>query len=329
MSRAYDRLPLGALRVFAAVAEKLSFSDAAEALNVTPAAVSQQIKSLEDYLQVPLFRRSGRRVAVTDEGLEMLPAVRSGLGVLEAAMQQVKQHRRGGPLQITLLASFLQMWLLPRIRAFRRQCPHVTLRFHTSRELVDFSRNAVHVALRFGRGNYPNLHVEKLLDEWLVPVAHPDIIRQYGLLDRGSDLEKVPLLDSDDEPWRVWQQLDEQRAWQTRAPSIDDSAGLLAAAEEGMGFALARWSIVARSLQKGTLKLAGTEVLPYGSSYYFVCPVPYLAMPKVVQFREWVLAAAREFPPPPVAVPPRASITAAPASPKHAERARRGKRQSE
>ena len=329
MSRAYDRLPLGALRVFAAVAEKLSFSDAAEALNVTPAAVSQQIKSLEDYLQVPLFRRSGRHVAVTDEGLEMLPAVRSGLGVLEAAMQHVKQHRRGGPLQITTLASFLQMWLLPRIRAFRRQCPDITLRFHTSREPVDFSRNAVHVALRFGRGNYPNLHVEKLLDEWLVPVAHPDVIRQYGLLNRGSDLEKVPLLDSDDEPWRVWQQLDAQRAWQTRAPSIDDSAGLLAAAEEGMGFALARWSIVARSLQKGTLKLAGTEVLPYGSSYYFVCPVPYLAMPKVVQFREWVLAAAREFPPPPVAVPPRASITAAPASPKHAERARRGKRQSE
>lgn len=325
MPRAYDRLPLGALRVFEAVASKLSFSDAAEALNVTPAAVSQQIKSLEDYLQVPLFRRSGRRVAVTDEGLEMLPAVRSGLGVLEAAMQQAKQHRRGGPLQITLLASFLQMWLLPRIRAFRRQCPDVTLRFHTSRELVDFSRNAVHVALRFGRGNYPNLHVEKLLDEWLVPVAHPDIIRQYGLLDRGSDLDKVPLLDSDDEPWRVWQQLDEQRAWQTRAPSIDDSAGLLAAAEEGMGFALARWSIVARSLQKGTLKLAGTEVVPYGSAYYFVCPVPYLAMPKVAQFREWVLSAARAFPPPPVAVRPGSESRAAPAPPKHAKRASRRK----
>ena len=301
MARAYDRLPLGALRVFEAVASKLSFSAAAEALNVTPAAVSQQIKSLEEYLQVPLFRRSGRTVAVTDEGLEMLPAVRSGLDVLEAAMQHVKQHRRGGPLQITMIASFLQMWLLPRIRAFRRQCPEVTLRFHTSREPVDFSRAPVHVALRLGRGNYPNLHVEKLLDEWLVPVAHPDVIRQYGLLTRESDLDKIPLLDSDDEPWRVWQQLDAQHAWQTRAPNIDDSAGLLAAAEEGMGFALARWSIVARSLQKGTLKLAGTEVMPYGLAYYFVCPMPYLAMPKVAHFREWIFAAAREFPLPPVA----------------------------
>jgi DNA-binding transcriptional LysR family regulator len=100
---------------------------------------------------------------------------------------------------------------------------------------------------------------------------------------------------------------------------------LLAAAEEGMGFALARWSIVARSLQKGTLKLAGTEVVPYGSAYYFVCPVPYLAIPKVAQFREWVLSAAREFPPPPVAMQPRTAATTAPASPKHAKRASKGK----
>jgi LysR family transcriptional regulator, glycine cleavage system transcriptional activator len=305
VARAYDRLPLGALRVFEAVASKLSFSDAAEALNVTPAAVSQQIKSLEAYLQVPLFRRAGRRVEVTDEGLELLPSVRSGLDELEAALQHIKQHRRGGPLQISLLSSFLQMWLLPRIRAFRRRCPEVTLRFHTSREVVDFSRAAVHVALRLGRGNYPNLHVEKLLDEWLVPVAHPSVIRQFGLLNRDSDLDKVPLLDSDEEPWRVWQQADAQRAWQSRAPNIDDSAGLLAAAEEGLGFALARWSIVARALQRGTLELAGTAVLPYGLAYYFVCPVPYLAMPKVAQFREWVLAAAREFPAPPVPEPAR------------------------
>ncbi|HTT03176.1 MAG TPA: LysR substrate-binding domain-containing protein [Steroidobacteraceae bacterium] len=298
MPTAYDRLPLGALRVFEAVASHLSFSAAAEALNVTPAAVSQQIKSLEDYLQVPLFRRNGRRVAVSDEGLELLPGVRAGLRELEAALQHIKQHRRGGPLQITLLASFLQIWLLPRIRAFRRKWPEVTLRFHTSRELVDFSRAPVHVALRFGRGEYPNLHVEKFLDEWMVPVAHPELIKRYGLLERSSDLEEVPLLDSDDEPWRVWQQADAQREWTSRSPSIDDSAGLLTAAEEGLGFALMRWTLVARSLQKGTLKIAGREVLPYGSAYYFVCPVPYLSLPKVAQFREWLMHAAREFPAP-------------------------------
>jgi LysR family transcriptional regulator, glycine cleavage system transcriptional activator len=296
---AYDRLPLGALRVFEAVASHLSFSAAAEALNVTPAAVSQQIRSLEEYLQVPLFRRNGRRVEVTDEGLELLPGVRAGLNELEATLQHIKQHRHGGPLQVSLLTSFLQMWLLPRIRAFRRKYPDITLGLHTSRELVDFSRASIHVALRFGRGNYPNLHVEKLLDDWLVPVAHPELIRQHGLLERSSDLNKVPLLDSDDEPWRVWSEEKAQRDWQSRAPSITDSAGVLAAAEEGLGFALVQWSLVARSLQKGALKVAGTEILPYGAAYYFVCPKPYLAIPKVARFREWLLAAASEFPPPP------------------------------
>ncbi len=301
MPDAHDRLPLGALRVFEAVASHLSFSAAADALNVTPAAVSQQIKTLEDYLQVPLFRRSGRRVEVSDEGLELLPRVRAGLSELEAALHYIKEHRQGGPLKISLLASFLQIWLLPRIRAFRRKHPEIGLRFHTSEELVDFSRAPIHVALRFGRGRYPNLHVEKFLDEWMLPVAHPEVVKRYGMIARDSDLEKLPLLDSDDEPWRVWRKADAQREWQTRAPSIDDSAGLLAAAEEGLGFALMRWTLVARSLQKGTLRIAGKEVLPYGSSYYFVCPERYLAMPKVAQFREWLFAMAKEFPQPPEA----------------------------
>jgi LysR family transcriptional regulator, glycine cleavage system transcriptional activator len=295
---AYDRLPLGALRVFEAVATHLSFSAAADALNVTPAAVSQQIKMLEGYIQVPLFRRTGRRVEVTEEGLELLPAVRDGLEKLESALQQMKQHRRGGPLQITMLSSFLQIWLLPRIRSFRRKYPDVELRFHTSRDLVDFSRTTNHVAIRFGRGSYPNLHCEKLLDDWLVPVASPDLIKQYGMIERGADLQKYPLLESGDEPWSVWSQTNEEAAWLSRAPSIEDSAGLLTAAEEGLGYVLARWTLVTRALHKGTLRLAGRGALPYGFAYYFVCPKSFLALPKVAQFREWIFAAARDFPGP-------------------------------
>ena len=300
MPTAYDRLPLGALRVFEAVATHLNFSAAADALNVTPAAVSQQIKALEGYIQVPLFRRNGRRVEITDEGLELLPSVRAGLEKLESAMQQIKHHRRAGPLQITTLSSFLQIWLLPRIRSFRRKYPNIELRFHTSRELVDFSRSAHHVAIRFGRGNYPNLHSEKILDEWLVPVATPDLIKQHGMIERGTDLSKYPLLESGDEPWSLWSQIDDNAAWLSRAPSIEDSAGLVAAAEEGLGYALANWTLVSRALHKGTLRLAGKGALPYGSgAYYFVCPKNFLAIPKVAQFREWILTAAREFPGPP------------------------------
>src|ERR1700688_280657 len=296
MTSAYDRLPLGALRMFEAVATQLSFSAAADALNVTPAAVSQQIKALESYIQVPLFRRNGRRVELTDEGCELLPAVRAGLEKLESALQQIKQHRRAGPLQITTLSSFLQIWLLPRIRSFRRKYPTIELRFHTSRALVDFRPTTHHVAVRFGHGNYPNLHSEKIFDDWLVPVASPDLIKQHGMIERGTDLSKYPLLESGDEPWTLWSQTDEEAAWLSRAPSIDDSAGLLAAAEEGLGYALASWTLVTRALQKGTLRLAGYGALPsYDSAYYFVCPKNFLAIPKVAQFREWLIAAAREF----------------------------------
>ncbi len=306
MSSAYERLPLGALRVFEAVATHLNFSAAAAALNVTPAAVSQQIKALESYIQVPLFRRSGRRVEITDEGLELLPAIRAGLDKLESAIHHVKQYGRAGPLQISLLSSFLQIWLLPRIRSFRRKRPDVELRFHTSRELVDFSRAAVHIAIRFGRGDYPNLHCEKLLDDWIVPVGTPELIKQYGMVERGADLSKYPLLEGDDPPWRVWQRTDEEIAWQSRPPTIDDSAGLMIAAEEGLGFALSRWTLVTRFLHKGTLRLASNEALPFGSAYYFVCPRPFLALPKVAQFREWIFAAARAFPGPAASRPDKA-----------------------
>jgi len=299
MPSAYDRLPLGSLRVFEAVAAHLSFSAAADALNVTPAAVSQQIKTLEAYIQVPLFRRSGRRVEITDEGLELLPAVRSGLEKLESALQQMKQHRRAGPLQISLLSSFLQIWLLPRLRSFRRKYPDIELRFHTSRDLVDFSRTTNHIAIRYGRGDYPNLHSEKLLNDWLVPVASPELIKQYGMIERSATLSQYPLLESDDASWRIWARADEESEWNSGTPSIGDSAGILAAAEEGLGYALGRWTLVTRALQKGTLKLAGNGALPYGFSYYFVCPKNFLSLHKVAQFREWILAAAAAFPGPP------------------------------
>ena len=298
MPAAYDRMPLGALRVFEAVATHLNFSAAAEALNVTPAAVSQQIKSLESYVQVPLFRRNGRRVEITEEGIELLPAVRAGLDRLESAVHLIKQRGRSGPLQITLLTSFLQIWLVPRIRSFRRKHPDIELRFHTSSEMVDFSRTPIHVGIRFGRGNYPNLHTEKLLDDWIVPVGTPQLIKQHGMIERGADLSRYPLLEGDDPPWRIWQKTAEEISWQSRPPTIDDTAGLLVAAEEGLGFVLARWTMVARSLQKGTLKMASREALPYGSAYYFVCPEKYLTLPKVARFRDWLFAAARDFPAP-------------------------------
>ncbi len=298
MTTAFARLPLNALRVFEAVASRLSFADAAEALHVTPAAVSQQVKSLEDYLQVQLFKRSGRRIELTPEGQQLLPGVRRGLDELEASMQHLKQRRAEGPLQITLLSSFLQRWLLPRISTFNDLDTGVELRFHTGRDPVDFSRSEMHVAIRMGLGKWPGLHAEKLLDEWVIPIASPGLLAKYGPVPRGQDLQNFPLLGSVDEPWQAWIEKGHEGQWLARAPIIDDSAGVIAAAEEGIGFALARWSLVERSLAQGRVVLAGDALLPFRFSYYFVCPEPYLVMPKVRRFRDWLFDKAKEFPKP-------------------------------
>ena len=123
MTSAYERLPLNALRVFEAVATRLNFSEAAEALHVTPAAVSQQIRSLEDYLQTPLFRRDGRKVQLTPEGVQLLPGVRHGLDELEATLQRLRQERQTGAVNVSMLASFLQRWLMPRLGDLRVRHP--------------------------------------------------------------------------------------------------------------------------------------------------------------------------------------------------------------
>jgi len=133
-----------------------------------------------------------------------------------------------------------------------------------------------------------------LLDDWLVPVASPDLIKQYGMIERGANLSKYPLLESGDEPWSVWSQTDEEAAWHSRSPSIEDSRPPCGGGREPR--------ICARALDVGLAIAAqgyaaarGNGALPYGSAYYFVCPTNFLAIPKVAQFREWILAAAREF----------------------------------
>jgi len=142
---AYGRLPLNALRVFEAVATRLSFSEAADALNVTPAAVSQQIKALEEYLQIPVLRRSGRKVELTPEGAKLLPGVQSGLDALVAVLRETRMVRASGIINISTLSSLLQKWITPRLHGLNTRFPELRVDWHTSRESVDFSRSDFHI----------------------------------------------------------------------------------------------------------------------------------------------------------------------------------------
>jgi len=299
MDAAYDRLPLNALRVFEAVATRLNFADAAEALHVTPAAVSQQVKALEDYLQTPLFRRRGRSIALTSEGADLLPRVRRGLDELEAALQQSRRQRESGVLNISMLSSFLQKWFAPRLGAQHDHLHDIELRVHTSREAVDFARSDFHAAIRLGAGNYPGLYSEKLLDDWLVPVATPALVRKYGMIPRAKDLSAFPLLYSSDEPWSSFVADATAGPAKTRPALLDDSVSVISAALEGHGFAVARWSLVQRDVAAGRLAIACDVVRQFRFSYYFVCPDSYAAMPKVVRLRDWLRAEAARHPLPP------------------------------
>jgi LysR family transcriptional regulator, glycine cleavage system transcriptional activator len=309
LSSAFDRLPLNALRVFEAVATRLSFAEAAESLHVTPAAVSMQIKTLEDYLQVPLFRRAGRAIELTPEGVLLLPGVRRGLTDLQTALHQLRQSRSAGTLNISTLASFLQKWLLPRLPLLHDHNPDLQLRIHTSREPVDFGQSDFHAAIRMATVPTPGLHNEKLLDEWFVLVCSPDLYRKLGPVREGADLKRYSLLRSSDEPWQLWNRPGLERDWKEHGTAFDDSVTVLTAAEQGQGLALTRWCLAAGDIRLGRLVQASPVVLPCPRSYFFVCPESYLAMPKMQCLLAWLREMAREFPSPQTAaaaVPDRA-----------------------
>jgi LysR family glycine cleavage system transcriptional activator len=299
VASAYGRLPLNALRVFEAVASRLSFAEAAEALNVTPAAVSQQVRALEDYLQVPLLRRKGRKVELTPEGAALLPGIRAGLDALVAALQQARQLRLGGPLRVSTLASFLQTWIAPRLGQLHARHPDLQVDWHTSREAVDFARSDFHAAVRFGAGPYQGLEAHRLMDEWFVAVAAPTVLAKYGTLDDRPDLEGLPLLHARDEPWSRWRPERETGSWPSGPGRIDDSVSVLIAAAEGLGFAVVRWTLAAAEIDRGRIELASRVSVPSRWSYWFVCPEAYADLPKLRVLRGWLAEEAAAFRPPP------------------------------
>jgi LysR family glycine cleavage system transcriptional activator len=288
---------LGSLRVFISVAHHLSFTRAADALGVTASAASLQIRSLEEYLGRPLFRRNGRQVVLTTEGEALLPRVRQALEQLERAVDDARRDRNAGPVRVSTLASFLQQWLLPRLERFRVLYPDADLHLHTSDKMVDFVREDFHAAVRFGKGDWPNVHSQKLLDEWLVPVCSPGLYRKFGALRDANDLRRYPLLHSVSEPWTVWL-FDGRSSEQSGTPRgavFDASVAVVRMAEQGAGLVLARWSLVADEIASGKLVRASERALRIEEAYWLVCPTRALALPAVKAFTDWLRSEAAAF----------------------------------
>jgi LysR family glycine cleavage system transcriptional activator len=291
-------LPLNALRVFEAVATRLSFGEAAEALNVTPAAVSQQIKALEDYLQMPVLRRSGRKVELTPEGARLLPGIRAGLDSLVVALREMRMMRASGIINVSTLSSLMQKWMTPRLHRLHAKFPDLQVDWHTSRETVDFTRSDFHAAVRLGEGQTPGLDYEKLMDEWIVVVASPEIYKRHGSIDGRASLKGIPMLQAKDEPWARFEKSAAPTPWPAGPTIIDDSVSVLSAVIEGLGYAPARWSIAAHDLQAGRVVLASKTIVPSRFRYWFVCPPSYSDLPMVCALRQWLKEEAAAFPTP-------------------------------
>jgi LysR family transcriptional regulator, glycine cleavage system transcriptional activator len=287
--------PLNALRAFEAAARHLSFTTAAAELNVTQAAISHQIKALEDRLGLKLFRRVGRGLLLTDAAQAYLAEIAAAFDRIAGATRRLHQHDAAGVLSATVLPSFAAKWLLPRLGRFRAAHPEIDLRISSSVEQIDLAREDFDFALRAGSGQYLGMRSDLILTESFFPVCSPALLSGPNRLRVPADLRAHTLLH--DEPrdlWQLWLKtvgLTDIDA--TRGPGFSDSGMLIQAAVEGQGVAIAKGTLAGDDLRAGRLVRPFDQSLPANYSYWLVCPEPSAERPKIVAFRDWILAEAR------------------------------------
>lgn len=293
-----NRLPaLKSLQAFEAAGRHLSFTVAARELNVTPGAISQQIRQLESFLEVRLFKRMNRAIVLTDAGQLFLPSISKGFEQFAAAVAMLRQTRSDGPLTITAAASFISNWLIPRLSRFKQRHPDIDVRIDTSNRLVDFAHEDIDLGIRFGNGVYPELESIFLFSYDLIPVCAPELMRRSPGLESISDLNHHTLLHSDYGPmeaafpdWEMWLKV-------VGADNVDTAHGiyfnqadqLFQAAIDGQGVALIANVMVERAIAEGRLVQPFSVSLPVKMSYHLVTSPAKARIAKVKAFRDWVL----------------------------------------
>jgi LysR family transcriptional regulator, glycine cleavage system transcriptional activator len=280
MPRPVVRLPLQTLPAFRVVARLVNLRAAAEELHLTHSALSQQIKLLEQQIGFNLFDRRGRRLVLNAAGAALLRSVEPALtqlddGVRAAAAASGNEAQR---IRITLLSSFANRWLLPRMGRWREQHPDIGIELHTSPNVMDLQREGFHAALRQGAGRWPGLEAVCLTDSPMIVVGSPETARRlYGR--DVSVLVDEPLL-GDAGLWQRWFALAGVRARVNPVASFNDAGLMLQAAEQNIGLALAREILVADALRDGRLLRLSPVAMPEEQSYSY-----WLAFPP--SMRDW------------------------------------------
>ena len=292
--------PLNALRAFESAGRHLSFTRAAAELNVTPAAVSQQVKALEAQLGVALFRRLTRALRLTEAGRAALPTLSLGFDKLAQGVEEMRARCESGLLTISVSPSFGALWLVPRLERFRGRHPDIEIRIDGTDRRVDLARDEADVALRYGPGGYPGLRVDRLFGQVNTPVCSPALLDTEHPLRRPDDLRHHSLLHIDwkdaEASWRMWllaaglHDIDP-----TRGPRFSLESMAVQAALDGQGVALVGDMLVADELAAGRLLRPFDPGLstPLTFSYYLLSTKEAAALPKVAAFRDWLLEEAR------------------------------------
>jgi LysR family glycine cleavage system transcriptional activator len=293
-------LPLNALRAFEAIARHLSFARAAGELHVTPAALSHQIRTLEEQLGLELFYRRTRAIELTDAGRLIYPGLHSGFDSVRNAMAQLERAHDANVLVISATPGLVAKWLMPRLWRFLQAHPGIDARVSATLKVADFASDGIDVAIRMSKGIHPELHVEKLFVDSMLPVCAPRLVDEG--LRSPADLARFPLIHYDfatsqhaPPVWADW-------VAAARLDGIDAARGLrvnvadhaLDAAVAGAGVSLSHKLIASDDVHAGRLVTPFGPELPLPVGYYFVCPKGHEARPKVRAFHDWLFAEMEE-----------------------------------
>ena len=283
---------LAALQAFEASARHLSFTRAAEELNLSQGAISRQVLALESALGVPLFARVRQRISLTPAGASYAEEVRDALNRLSAAtLNAVAFKGAGGPLALAILPTFGTRWLIPRLPDFSQKHPEVTINFSTRILPFDFSREPLDAAIHFGDPVWPGAVLHRLMGETIIPVASPALVERLHIT-KPSDLLRAPLLKQATRPraWAEWlsaQGLNQVDAIQ--GPGFEQFAMVAKAAVAGLGVAIVPRFLVEDELATGALMIPINKPIESEQAYWLVYPEEKKDRPAVNAFRSWLL----------------------------------------
>lgn len=285
--------PLAAIRCFEAAARHGSFTRAAAELGMTQAAMSYQIKILEDRVGRPLFLRGARGVTLTEAGRRLAPTVSDAFTRLRGAFEELGETAEG-VLSLSVLNAFAANWLVPRLGAFQLANPRIAVRLDVSSEVVDFAREEIDVGIRTGPGEWPGLLAQRLFPVAYTPMLSPGLLQAAGPIEHPADLLKLPLIDPFDTWWVDWfveagvaaPDLSRRTEMQLFYQNLAGSAALA-----GHGVAMLTPAFFAGELASGRLVQPFAFVRRPGNHYWLVYPEARRRSPKIRAFRDWLLAA--------------------------------------